>query len=97
MERKKTTTKVENIKQQYEDAKKAFEELGVQLKLAQQEEEEKRQVQLALEKENRRKELDDAIKNAHHLLQEWLKDYGSYGYSNNADKTLFDMLWPSFF
>jgi RNA processing factor Prp31 len=94
---KKNELKVKEIQKQYEDAKKAYEELGVQLRLAKQKEEEERKAQLALEKENRRKELDDAIKNAHHLLQEWLKDYGSYGYSNNADKTLFDMLWPSFF
>jgi RNA processing factor Prp31 len=94
---KKNELKVKEIQKQYEDAKKAYEELGVQLRLAKQKEEEERKAQLALEKENRRKELDDAIKNTHHLLQEWLKDYGSYGYSNNADKTLFDMLWPSFF
>ena len=75
---KKKVLKVEEIKQQYEDAKKIFEELGVQLKIAQQEEEDRRNAQLTLEKANRKKEVDDAFHHYSKLLQAYIKDYGSY-------------------
>lgn len=88
---------IEELKKLYEDSLKESNTLGEMLKQKEKEEEDKKKAQLASEKEARQKELDDAINNARELLQKWMKDYGAYGYSGNADRTLFDFLWPSLF
>lgn len=97
MEAKKKSINVEELKKQYEEAKKNFENIGAELRSAQKEEEERKRVQLALEKETRKKEVDDAIDNAHKLLQQWIADYGSYNYRNNVSRSLSDFLWPIIF
>jgi uncharacterized membrane-anchored protein YhcB (DUF1043 family) len=63
------------------------------------EEEEKKKAQLALEKENRKKEVDDAFQNYNELLKAYIKDYGSYKVIASADD--FDWFsnkfWRGFF
>ena len=88
---------IEELKKMKEDAAKEYETIDTMLKQKKKEEEEYRRAQLALEKESRKKELDDAINNTHKLLKSWLEDYGTYNGSTNADKILFDFLWPSIF
>lgn len=77
MANKKDLT-IEELAQQCEEAKKNLEALNEQLKKAQQDEEDRKKAQLALEKETRKKEVDDAIGFAHDLLTAYIKDYGSY-------------------
>lgn len=88
---------VEELKKMHKDLLKETETIGEMLKQKEQEEEEHKKAQLALEKENRKKELDDAVNKARELLQKWIKDYGSYGYSSDNKNSIFDLLWPSFF
>ena len=97
MENKKDLT-VEELQQQCEEAKKNFETLNKQLKKAQQDEEDRRKAKLALEKENRKNELEEAFNKYMSLLKAYIKDYGSYHttYPDNLD-LLFDKAWKSFF
>ncbi len=98
MDKKKELTS-EEIKQQYEEAKKVFEELGVQLRIAQQKEEEQRKAKLALEKENRKKEVDKAFEKYNTLVKAYIKDYGSYTTitSTNDYNWWPNSFWRSFF
>lgn len=96
MEEKKNST-VEKLKKQCEEAKKNFESLNEELEKVIKEEEDRKKAQLAIDKEKRKQELDDAIEKAYKLLQLWFKDYGSYGYSNNTKTNLFDLLWSQIF
>jgi chromosome segregation ATPase len=77
MEKKKDFT-IEDMRRQCEEAKKNFETLNEQLKKAEQEEEERKRAQLALEQEARKKEVDDAIENVKDLVAAYVEDYGSY-------------------
>lgn len=88
---------IEELKKMHEDAIKECNTIGEMLKQKEKDEEDKKKAQLALEKENRKKELDDATENARKLLQKWIQDYGSYGYSGNTNESLFNLLWPSIF
>ena len=96
MEEKNNFT-TEELRKQCEEAKTKFEALNEQLKQAEKEEEKHRKEQLALEKENRTKELNDAIDNANDLLNKWIKDYGPFTYKNVCNKSLFDLGWPFVF
>ena len=69
---------IEELKQQCEDAKKNCEALNEQLTKAIKEEEDRKKAQLALEKEQRRKELDAAFEYSQKLLKDFIRDYGSY-------------------
>lgn len=88
---------IEELKKMHEDLLKETNTIGEMLRQKVQDEEDHKKAQLALEKEERKKELDDAINHAHELLQKWFKDYGSYGYLSNANNSLIDFLWPSLF
>lgn len=88
---------IEELKKMYEDSLKESNTLGEMLRQKEKEEEDRKKAELALNKETRKKELDDAIENARQLLQQWMKDYGSYGFSGNTNESLFNLLWPSLF
>ena len=77
MPNKKDLT-IEELTKQCEEAKKNFETLSEQLKKAKKEEQERREAQLALEKETRKKEVDDALANYRTLVNAYIKDYGVY-------------------
>ena len=49
------------------------------------EEENRRQAELALTKENRKKEIQDALDNYQKLLKSYLEDYGSISIKNDSD------------
>ena len=82
MANKKDIT-VEELQKACDDAKKTFEALQEQLTIAKREEEDRKKAELALQREARQKEVDDAIEKAKNLLQAFVKDYGSY--SNKYD------------
>ena len=77
---------IEELKKMYEDSLKESNTLGEMLKQKEQEEEDRRKAQLALEKENRKKELDDAVERVDDLLQAYIKDYGSYSAKYNGNE-----------
>ena len=76
---------VEELEQKVENAKKAFDSLNEQLQKQKKEEEEKRLSELALVKEVRQKEVEDALNNYTKLLKEFVKDYGAISISNKGD------------
>lgn len=77
MEKKKDIN-IEELKKQCNEAEQNFKTLNEQLNQAIREEEDRKKAELALEKEKRKKKVDDAIKNAKSLLNAYIKDYGSY-------------------
>ena len=94
MEAKKKIN-TEELSKQYEEAKKNLEILGAQLKQAQQEEEDRKKAQLALEKEARRKEVDEAYEKYRTLLDAYVKDYQVY--TTISDDWFANPFWKSFF
>lgn len=96
MANKKDLT-TEELKKLYEDALEKSNTLGEMLKQKEKEEKEAREAQLALEKEARKEEVDDAFNNYKKLLSAYIKDYGSFTVTNHNDdffKSLFDQSWP---
>jgi phage-related minor tail protein len=88
---KKLTT--EELIKQVEEAKKTFEHLNEQLQKQKKEEEERKRAELALQKENRKKEVEVALHNYHTLLRAYIEDYGYF--SSTMDATTFsDLSWP---
>ena len=49
------------------------------------EDEEKRQAELAIQKEARKKEVGEALENYQKLLKNYIKDYGSISITSNTD------------
>lgn len=76
---------IEELEKACEEAKVNFETLSEQLKKAHQEEEDRRKAELALVKEARKKEVEDAANNYQKLLKAFLKDYGAIALTNNPD------------
>lgn len=72
---KKLTT--EELAKQVAEAKKVFDRLNEQLQKQKQEEDERKQAELALKKDMRQKEVENALKNYEKLFKEFLKDYGA--------------------
>ena len=99
MKNEKKTLTVEELKKACEEAKNNFDALNEQLKKAIEEEEERKQAQLALDKESRKKEVDGACKTYRKLLKEYIKDYGAYSLTTDtSDADLFpNVFWRSFF
>jgi hypothetical protein len=96
MSNKKDFT-IKELAQQCEEAKKNFEALSEQLKKAQQDEEDRKKAQLALEKENRKKKVDDAFENYRKLLKAYIEDYGSYHTESASDDWFSSPFWKGFF
>ena len=87
---------IEELRKMYEDSLKESDTLGEMLKKKEQEEADRKKAQLALEKEARKKEVDEAFENYNKLLKAYIEDYGSY--STTTDMDWFPKsLWPSFF
>lgn len=79
------------LKTQYEEMHKKSESLKTQIKQKEQEEEERKQAELALAKENRKKEVEAARDNYQKLLKAYIRDYGSISMTSDSD------VWPSLF
>jgi small-conductance mechanosensitive channel len=97
MEKKKDFT-IEELTKQCEEAKKNFETLNKELNKALKEEEDRKKAQLALEKESRKEEINEAFDKYNKLLRAYIQDYGSYSTITNGQGSIFlDKYWPSFF
>jgi heterodisulfide reductase subunit C len=87
---------VEELKKMHEDLIQESNTIGEMLKKKMQEEEERKEAQLALEKESRKKEVDDAWEKYHKLLKAYIEDYGSYAQTTDTD-WFPNSFWKSFF
>ena len=83
----------EELQKAVEEAKKNYEMLNEQLTIAKQEEEDRRKAQLALEKEARTKEVDEAYDNYVSLLNKYVEDYGSYSIVREHSKAFDPYKW----
>ena len=91
MANKKDLT-IEELKQACDEARDNFKTLNDQLNKAIKEEEDRKKAELALEKETRRKEVDEARDKYFTLVKEYIKDYGSYTTVSRTQDYPFD-LW----
>lgn len=77
MANKKELT-IAELEEAVKNAKETYELLSDQLATAIREEEDRRMAQLALDKESRKQEVDEAIENMQNLLEAYVEDYGQY-------------------
>lgn len=89
MENKKKTLTSEELMKQYKEAKEKSDILYEQFQKAKQDEEDRRKAQLALEKEERKKAVEDAYDNYVSLLNKYVEDYGSFSITRDH-KSAFD-------
>ena len=83
MANKKDLT-IAELKEAVKNAKETFDSLNDQLTIAIREEEERRKAQLALDKEARKQEVDEAVENVKELIEAYVEDYGSYSSKYNS-------------
>lgn len=76
---------IEELKKQCLEAEKNYKTIHEQLIKAEKEEEDKKKAELALEKEARKKEIEEAEKHYHSLIVAYIKDYGSYSATRSYD------------
>lgn len=91
MEKKEKT--LEQIKLEVEAKRNAYEEIKKQYAQMEQEEENRRQAELALEKEKRYKEVIDAMDKADELRSKFVKDYGWFTYHSETSGPSADTQW----
>lgn len=80
---------IEELEAQYKLADEKRNALKKQIEQKKKEEEELREAQLALEKDARRKEVDESIAKAKELLKAFINDYGIYSFTSTDDDTVF--------
>lgn len=85
---------IEELETQYKLAEEKRNALKKQIEQKKKEEEELREAQLALEKDARKKEVDEALKKYQKLLRAYMDDYGAYSFSN--DESVFDLFSSKF-
>lgn len=81
---------IEELEAQYKIAEEKTKALKQQIEQKKKEEEELKEAQLALEKEARKKEVDDAIVKCKTLIKEYMHDYGVYSFTSNDDDEIFN-------
>lgn len=85
---------IEELESQYKLAEEKANAIRQQIEHKKKEEKERRYAQLALERDHRKNEVDEALETYKTLLKAYMRDYGSYVYASN-DST-FDMLSSKF-
>lgn len=81
---------IEELEAQYKLAEEKRNALKQQIEQKKREEEELREAQLALEKEARKKEVDDAIAKCKALIKSYMHDYGVYSFTSSGDDEVFN-------
>ena len=76
---------IEELTKQCEEAKKTFDLLNEQLQKQKKEEEDRKQAELAVQKDARHKEVEDAFNNYQKLLRAFIRDYGWISINHKAD------------
>lgn len=85
---------IEELEAQYKLAEEKRNVLKQQIEQKKKEEKELREAKLALEKDVRKKEVDDACNKYIELLKAYMEDYGAYSYISNDN--IFDMFNSKF-
>lgn len=80
---------IEELEAQYKKTEDAQKVLKAQIEQKKKEEKEIREAQLALEKESRKKEVDEAIAKCKVLIKAYMHDYGIYSYTTDNDNDVF--------
>ena len=90
---------IEEMEKQYTKMREQCDNLYEQIKQKKQDEADKIKAELALQKESRRKEVDEALKNYNELLKAYLADYGTYYSEEFSDDFAWypNKFWRSFF
>lgn len=85
---------IEELECQYKLAEEKANTIRKQIEQKKKEDEERREAQLAIEKDARKKEVDEALATYQTLLRAYMHDYGAYFYTSNNDT--FDMFSSKF-
>jgi hypothetical protein len=91
---------LEQLKADIEQAQKAYDDKKKEIAKKEFEEAERKRVELAAEKDKRKKEVDDAVKNAIELIKAYNADYGTYSitdYINDLSFLFGSKPWRFFF
>lgn len=81
---------IEELEAQYKLADEKRNALRQQIEQKKKEEEELKNAQLAIEKDARRKEVDDALEKYKKLLRAYMRDYGVYSYKSDDSFDIFN-------
>lgn len=81
---------IEELEAQYKLADEKRNALKQQIEQKKKEEEELKNAQLAIEKDARRKEVDDALEKYKKLLRAYMRDYGVYSYKSDDSFDIFN-------
>lgn len=85
---------LEELEEQYKLAEEKRNSLKQQIEQKKKEEEELKEAKLALEKEARKKEVDEAITKCKTLLKAYMHDYGIYSFTSCDNEEIFNLrLW----
>ena len=87
---------IEELEAQYKIAEEKRNALKQQIEQRKKEEEELRAVQLAKEKDIRKKEIDEAFKTYRALIKAYIDDYGIYSYTTTTDDDFVDLFSSKF-
>lgn len=97
MEDKRELT-TEELEAQHKELIKQSKILEEQIKKQKQKEEDERQAKLAATQEERKKEVDDALKHYRKVFNSYIKDYGTYSLTSCVeDDDLFGRMLPWWF
>jgi hypothetical protein len=81
---------IEELEAQYKHAEENQKILKAQIEQKKKEERERKEAQLALEKNTRKKEVDEALAKFKELLNAYMHDYGVYSYVSSDDDNIFN-------
>ena len=81
---------IEELEAQYKLAEANQKALKQQIEQKKKEEKELRESQLAIEKDARKKEVDEAIANCKNLIKKYMHDYGVYSFNSTDDDAVFN-------
>ena len=85
MDNAKRELTLDELKKQLSKIGEEYSNLNEIIKKREVEEEDRKRAQLALEKETRKKEVDEALEKYRDLLHTYLEDYGSYSNIRMSD------------
>lgn len=91
---------IDELEEQYKKMTEQYKALGEKIKQKKQDEEDKRKMQLSLEKETCKKEIEEKEKELCDLIRSYINDYGSYSATrtcNNQNDNEFPYLFHWFF
>ena len=100
MEDAKREMTIEELESRFAEISKERQLIEERLKQKKQEEEDRRTAQLALDKESRKKEVEEALEHYNKLIKAYIKDYGFISISDtlNDITAIFDpkdfRWWP---